>query len=48
MEKMKLIKNNESFMIILPKKIVLAEQWRQGQQLECKITEKGNLEIKEK
>ena len=45
---MKLIKNNESFMVILPKQIVLAKGWKHGQPLECKITEKGNLEIKEK
>lgn len=45
---MKLIKNNESFMVILPKQIVLAKGWKHGQPLECKITEKDNLEIKEK
>ena len=45
---MKLTKNNESFMVILPKQIVLAKGWKHGQPLDCKITDKGNLEIKEK
>jgi len=45
---MKLIKNDESFMVILPIAIVRAKGWKHDQSLECKITEKGSLEIKEK
>lgn len=45
---MKLIKNNESFMVVLPKQIVLAKGWRHGQKLECKINDKGEIVIKEK
>lgn len=45
---MKLIKNNESYMVILPIALVRAKGWKHRQPLECKITEKGNLEIKEK
>ncbi len=42
---MKLIKNNESFMIVLPKQIVLAKGWKINQPLDCKITERGDLLI---
>ncbi|MBI2498895.1 hypothetical protein HYV88_01490 [Candidatus Woesearchaeota archaeon] len=45
---MRLTKNNESFMVILPKQIALAKGWEHGQPLECKITERGDLLIKEK
>ena len=35
-------------MIVLPKQIVLAKGWKINQPLDCKITEKGELLIKEK
>ena len=35
-------------MVILPKQIVLAKGWKYGQPLDCKITDKGNIGIKEK
>ena len=46
--KMKLLKNNESFMAVLPKQIVLAKSWKINQKLDCKIKERGELLIKEK
>jgi len=45
---MKLIKNNQSFMVILPIAIIRAKGWQHNQPLDCKITEKGDLLIKEK
>jgi len=35
-------------MLILPKQVALAKGWKNWQPLGCKITERGNLEIKEK
>ena len=45
---MKLQKINQSFYLCLPKSIVLAKQWKQGDELEYKITDKGNLLIGKK
>lgn len=45
---MKLIKNNTSFMINLPKQIVLAKQWKVGDELVAIINKDGDIVIKQK
>ena len=45
---MKLIKNNESFQVIIPKQIVLAKQWQIGDKLEAFINKDGDIVLKKK
>lgn len=45
---MKLIKNNQSFMVILPKQLVLAKQWKHGDPIVASIDKEGNITLKKK
>jgi len=45
---MKLIKNNESFMVILPKQLVLAKQWKHGDSIIAGIDNDGNIVLRKK
>ena len=46
--RMKLIKNNESFMVILPIQIVRAKQWKHNQPLQAIINKDGDIVIRGK
>ena len=45
---MKLLKNNESFQVIIPKQIVLAKQWKFGDLLEAIINKDRDIVLKKK